>query len=437
MKYNRTDYNGFTPDTEKYIGHLREMIACRTISQPEYFDKYEMQKFDRILEKNYPLTFSEAQKIENGNSVFLHIKGTNNDEPLLLMSHKDIVHEGKKKWKSPPFDGSIIKGKMYGRGTFDCKGSLCCIFEAVESLLAEGFIPPRDLYILATSNEETGGNDAPDAVEYMKSNGIVPGLLIDEGGAILKIPFPSKVKNLAMIGAVERSSARFVFECSDNADAKKIGREITKKNFGHFEITPEVEELAKGLGEYLKFPAGNVFRFLAKHKKAGAVLLTHAGPDAKEFCGSVTGFSIPKGEEARGIKNPLRVFISGNYYNKLDDLVEDVRKVASEKGLKLVSSTAREADTPVSSSSFGFDFIGKTAKKVYDSIEVLPYPVLGRTDARYFIGYAKNVVRMAPLEISLMQMTKFHCPNENINVSSLAPGVAFYREAIKSYDGIE
>lgn len=424
----------FTPDKNKYIEHLREMVSCPTISDKSYYSKDNFDSFNELLKKNYPLTFSKAEEIPAGNGTFLCIKGSNPSSPLMLMSHKDVVHEGKKKWKAPPFEGKVISGKMYGRGTFDCKGSLCCLFEAVESLLAEGYEPMEDLYILSTSNEEIAGSDAPDAVKYLKDNGIVPGLLIDEGGAILKIPFPSKVKDFAMIGAVERSSARLIFECPENTDAKKTGKAITKKKYGHFEITPEVEELARGLAVQLKFPIGNIFGLLANHKKAGASILTRAGSDARAFCGASTGFGIPKNDEAQNLKNPLRISVSGNYYNKLSSLVDDVKRVASEKGLKLISETSREADTPVSSSSDGFRFISRTAKDVFDSIETLPYPVLGRTDARYFVGYAENVIRFIPLEISLSQMMKFHCPNENIYVDSLSPAVRFYREAIKKYN---
>ncbi len=425
---------GFMPDKNKYIAHLREMVSVPTISEKEHYRRESFDSFNAMLKNNYPLTFSRAEEISVGNGTFLCIRGSNPVSPLMLMSHKDVVHEGKKKWKAPAFEGKVINGKMYGRGTFDCKGSLCCLFEAVESLLSEGYEFKEDLYILSTSNEEIAGSDAPDAVKYLKDNGIVPGLLIDEGGAILKIPFPSKVKDIAMIGAVERSSARLIFDCPEGTDAKKTGKSITRKKYGHFEITPEVEELAKGLSEYLKFPVGNIFGALAKYKSFGKAVLTHAGSDARAFCGASTGFGIPKGDDAAGAKNPLRISVSGNYYNKLDELVKQVGKTASDMGLRLVSSTAREADTPVSSSSKGFTFITKTAKDVFDSIAVLPYPVLGRTDARYFVGYAQDVIRFIPLEISLSQMMKFHCPNENIYVDSLTPAVKFYREAIKKYN---
>lgn len=424
---------GFVPDINAYVRHLREMVECRTISEETYYDALEFERIEGVLRKNYPQIYSVAEVIPNGNASFLRIPGMDSTSPLVLMSHKDVVHEGKKKWKAAPYGGNIIKGKMYGRGTFDCKASLCCLFEAVESLLREKFVPEKDIYILSTSNEETAGPDAQEAVEYFRDKGIAPGIVIDEGGAILRNPFITGTKLFAMVGAVERSSARLFFECSDKDSAKKIGKAISRKKFGHFEITPEIEELANGLRSSLKLVPSAVFGFISNHKEAGAAILTHAGPDARAFCGASTGWSIPSGKEAESLNNPLRISVSGNWYNKLDELVPQVRKAAEDMGAKLIRSTQREADAPISTASAGFRFISDAAKTVFGSIEAMPYPVLGRTDSRYFIGYAEDVIRFIPLEISLSQMMKFHCPNENIYIDALPGAVAFYREVIKRY----
>ena len=244
-------------DFDKYEQHLRELTECRTISDNEYFSQAEFDKFDAVLRKNYPLVFEKGEMIENGNATFIRIKGKSDLSPLVLMSHKDVVHEGNvKKWKSSPFEGRVINGKMFGRGTFDCKASLCCIFEAMENLLNEGFVPEKDVYILSTSNEEIAGNDAPNAVAYFKNRNITPGLVVDEGGAMLKNPFPSKIKHFAMVGAVERSSQRMIFDVPSEENAKKLQKKIKEFKAGNYEITPEISSLAKGLSKHLYFPRG-------------------------------------------------------------------------------------------------------------------------------------------------------------------------------------
>lgn len=65
----------------------------------------------------------------------------------LLMSHQDVVSaEGT--WEHEPFSGDIADGKVWGRGTVDTKASVMAFLEAAEELLAEGYTPPTDVYLV-------------------------------------------------------------------------------------------------------------------------------------------------------------------------------------------------------------------------------------------------------------------------------------------------
>lgn len=63
------------------------------------------------------------------------------------MSHQDVVSaEGT--WEHEPFSGDIADGKVWGRGTVDTKASVMAFLEAAEELLAEGYTPPTDVYLV-------------------------------------------------------------------------------------------------------------------------------------------------------------------------------------------------------------------------------------------------------------------------------------------------
>lgn len=79
----------------------------------------------------------------------IKIDGKSHDEPLVLMSHYDVVQENGK-WSFDAWSGKIENGVVYGRGAVDTKGSLAAIFESVESLLNEGFAFSNDLYIISS-----------------------------------------------------------------------------------------------------------------------------------------------------------------------------------------------------------------------------------------------------------------------------------------------
>ena len=46
---------------------------------------------------------------------------------LILNGHVDIVSAGdESRWQYPPYQGTIVDGRVYGRGALDMKGGLCC-----------------------------------------------------------------------------------------------------------------------------------------------------------------------------------------------------------------------------------------------------------------------------------------------------------------------
>ena len=65
----------------------------------------------------------------------LHGDGTGG-EPLLLLSHLDVVPAPTERWTHDPFDGDVADGYVYGRGAVDMKDLVAMELEVVR-LLAE------------------------------------------------------------------------------------------------------------------------------------------------------------------------------------------------------------------------------------------------------------------------------------------------------------
>lgn len=72
-------------------------------------------------------------------------------------AHYDVV-PASGQWKfGGPFDPSVEKGWMYGRGSGDMKGSIVALLAAVEALKASGRQPAFNIECSLTADEETGG----------------------------------------------------------------------------------------------------------------------------------------------------------------------------------------------------------------------------------------------------------------------------------------
>jgi succinyl-diaminopimelate desuccinylase len=74
-----------------------------------------------------------------------------------FVSHMDVVPPGElDQWKTPPFEPTIMDGRIYGRGTLDDKGSFACAYSACKAFLAENPRFDGTIYLIAAADEEMG-----------------------------------------------------------------------------------------------------------------------------------------------------------------------------------------------------------------------------------------------------------------------------------------
>ncbi|MBI3652246.1 MAG: M20 family metallopeptidase [Acidobacteria bacterium] len=74
-----------------------------------------------------------------------------------FVSHMDVVPPGElDQWKTPPFEPTLIDGKIFGRGTLDDKGSFACAYFACKAFLAEHADFDGTIYLIAAADEEMG-----------------------------------------------------------------------------------------------------------------------------------------------------------------------------------------------------------------------------------------------------------------------------------------
>ena len=235
---------------------LSRMIQCETVSQTGIDNSHKFIAFQEVLRELFPNVFSTCQLTKFGQAMLLCWKGTGSAEgPLVLMSHQDVVGaEGQ--WRHAPFSGDIAEGRVWGRGAVDTKGSLMCILEAAEQLIAEGFVPERDIFISSSDGEETGGDGARLASEYMKDRGIRPSLVLDEGGMIKQEPVKGARGRFAMMGTLEKGTCNFrIVAHGQGGHASAPGKGTPLVRLGQFMAGMEKKDPFPNV-KVTDFPAG-------------------------------------------------------------------------------------------------------------------------------------------------------------------------------------
>jgi acetylornithine deacetylase/succinyl-diaminopimelate desuccinylase-like protein len=75
---------------------------------------------------------------------------------LLMHGHLDVVPADASEWSVPPFAGEIKDGYLWGRGAIDMKDMDAMMLAVVRDWKRTGYVPPRDVVICYTADEEAG-----------------------------------------------------------------------------------------------------------------------------------------------------------------------------------------------------------------------------------------------------------------------------------------
>ena len=165
-----TDSTGREPllfedvDAERFVEGLTEAITYKTVVLDD--GTYDAGAFDALatmLARRYPRLHDELQRetFDRRGLLYTWVGTDPLLDPIVLMAHQDVVpvEEGTEEdWVASPFDGSVVDGKVYGRGALDCKGPLIAIFEAIEYLLERDVRPQRSVLVVSGHDEEIGGD---------------------------------------------------------------------------------------------------------------------------------------------------------------------------------------------------------------------------------------------------------------------------------------
>ena len=442
----------FVPDksdrAKSYGEKLSKMIRNETVSSRFDNDRTKFYEFHKTLEELFPLVHKQLTKNVFDGSLLFKWQGKSDKKPIMLMSHQDVV-EATGEWKHPAFSGHIDEeGRLWGRGTVDTKGSLFCIFQAVEEMLAEGIVPENDVYIASSCTEEWSGNGAPAIASYLKENNIEIELLLDEGGMILEEPLKGVKGIYAMVGVVEKGYGDLKFIARGkgghasappkNTPLVRLGKFMAyaeKHNPFKAKLTPTVAEMFRRIAPNVSLPLRLVFANLWFTKPLLAKLL----PSISSVAGAMTKTTLAftKAEGSRGLNVlPQEAYVTGN--------MRFIHHQPNEESIKIISEMAKKFDIDteiiyqdkpcpiVDYNSDAFRLVEKVCGKVYPEVLVSPYVMTGGTDCKFYSEVSRNSIRFAPLYINPEQYSTIHGLNENIFIGALPKAVDFYKQIVKN-----
>jgi carboxypeptidase PM20D1 len=124
--------------------------------------------------------------------------------------------------------------------------------------------------------------------------------------------------------------------------------------------------------------------------------------------------------------------------DSIDSVVEHARDSIDDERVELqvgVRSPPRQPSPVSSVDSQAYLDLSKTIRSVFPGTAVVPYLVVGGTDARHYYRLTDNVYRFGPFIYGPETLRLAHGTNERISVDNLVRGVQFFVERIRSGAG--
>ncbi len=435
-------------DAEKLAEHLSGAIQIKTVSSAtmEGVDQDAFFGFHTYLEKTYPKLHSTLTKeTVNTYSLLYTWKAKKPDKkPLLIMAHMDVVPVEPKTlgdWTYPPFSGEIADGYIWGRGTLDMKGQLISVCEAVEYAIENGFEPKRDIYLAFGHDEENSGLlGGKQVAELVKSRGIVPELVVDEGGAVVDGKMLGLNGMLGLIGIAEKGYADITIEAtakgghasqppkdtavSEIAEAILLLRKHQLKRTMNVPLKGFLKALSPSMPFGLKIVICNLWLFkglllkvLGKGNTSNALTRTTFAPT--QLTGSPASNVLAQSATAT-----INFRISPD--DSVDKLISHIEKVLKKTDVKIVNVMAHNPTQPSDITSDAYALVRDTVKQVMPDLMVAPYLMVAATDSRQYAGIAENIFQFCPYRSMAEDLGTIHATNERMKKECLAEGVEFF-----------
>jgi len=349
-------------------------------------------------------------------------------------------------WEHGPFSGDIADGKVWGRGASDTKCSVMAFFQAIEELLAEGFVPAQDVYLSSSCTEEWAGDGCPKIVAELKRRGVKPYLVDDEGGAIIRNPVGGINGNFAMIGVFEKGKADVTFTARGNgghasappknspvARIAAFVNEVETKSPFKQEMSKEVEAMFSRLAPYGSFPLRLVFGNLWLFKPILVKLMPAISTQGAAMLKTTIAFTKLKGSEAFNVL-PEEASVGANMrfipHQGMEESLRIIEEKAKAHDLTMEVSHANDYSEPVDINGEAYHLIEQAVERTFPGLPMSPYVMTGATDAIRYQEICDNVIRFAPVVYGPSEMKGMHGLNEEIEYACLPGAVDYYKNLI-------
>ena len=389
------------------------------------------------------IPYSTGESAPGRGNLWARLAG--GDKPgLVLLHHIDVVPADLPYWDFDPLSGEIRDGYIYGRGALDTKGLGIVQLEAFIALKESGAALNRDVWLVATADEEAGGafgagwmiENHPEVFDNV-------GFLLNEGGAVQqfgdqfavmveatqKVPLWLRLKAVGRPGhgsapQVETSVTRLVRAAHRVAETRFEPR-----------VVPTVEAMFQGLAPLQDGPLVQAFADPRNAVQDDEFMLSLqlSNPALNALFRNTCSLTRLEGSAKINV-------VPSEAYAELDcrllpdqnpeAFLRDLNTIISDPGVTIerimgfapaVSSTDTEL----------FEVIQATSEEFFPGSRVIPSVSGGFTDSHFFRDLGIVSYGYAPFVLQATERRGIHGNNERVSVENVERGTRVMTDLLR------
>ncbi len=377
------------------------------------------------------------ESVPGRGNLIARLKGDGRGSPLLLMAHLDVVPAEAEKWEHPPFSGDVTGGYVWGRGTLDTKELVATELMVLLLLKRQSRQLGRDIILMANADEEAGGKFGAGWIVKEHPDLIRADFAINEGGG-----FGMDIldRRFYACQVAEKGTARFALRTRgrpghgsqphrDNAilrlaDAvQKIGNADLPAH-----VTNTVRLFVEGIAGRVDRQYAGLVRDLLDPRRYHRTMQRLPIDDGLRSMfyamlhNTVTPTMLSAGSKINVIPSIAEARCDARLLpgQTAHDLARELQPVMGKDAeIEFLDETvAIESDfkTPL------FSTISRAMARHAPDATLLPYLVVGATDARHVSKLGTRVYGFSPMDGPSAELDRVHGHDERISIDNLVFG---------------
>jgi acetylornithine deacetylase/succinyl-diaminopimelate desuccinylase-like protein len=455
---------------EELVETLRDLIRIPSVNPPQDHGDGELRaaRYVAGVLRDLGLESEIVEPVPGRGSVHARLRGDGTGgEPLLLLSHLDVVPAPPSDWVHDPFDADVADGYVYGRGAVDMKDLIAQELGVVRLLVAEARaagrdpasdpIPglTRDVLFTSTADEEAGGWIGAGWIAEHRPEWIQAAGAINECGGVAvtvgeRRVYPIQVAEKGF--SVYRIHVRGTWghgsmPREDNAAVLAAAVIARLAKPGPIRVTPVMEHFVETTAEALGGPVASLLRgLLGDDPHPAEVQLAACDAMYARALRALLRDTISPNVVQSGIKYNV---IPGEAVLEIDCRVlpgmtePDARRVVEERiGPELLAACEIEHvifGEPVESPHHDplFQLLAATVRDHDPDAVPVPFLVPFATDAKHTRGIGVPTYGFSPLKLAPEErfLERFHGVDERVGIDALRWGLPVLYDVVRRFCG--